>query len=59
MDTTQDPMPGSDDAAEAALAALEKADPAEAPEMAERLAESLTAALDEPETRSRDAEETR
>jgi hypothetical protein len=42
-----------------ALDALEKADPAEAPEVAERLAGSLTAALEEREPQSGDTEGTR
>lgn len=52
MDTTQDPKLSPDDAADAALEALEEAESAAAPEIAERLADTLTAALDEGETRS-------
>lgn len=49
MDTTQNEPEGHPDDADAALDELENADPAEAPDIAERLADALTEALDERE----------
>ena len=55
MDTTQDTGMTLEEEADAALAALEEADPAAAPEIAEAVAESLTTALNDGE-RSEDAD---
>lgn len=55
MDTTQDTGMSLEEEADAALAALEEADPAAAPEIAEAVAESLTTALNDGE-RSEDAD---
>jgi hypothetical protein len=49
MDTTQNDDEDRREDVEAALDDLESADPAEAPDVAERLADSLTRALDEAE----------
>ena len=47
MDTTQDPTMSREETADAALEELEAADPSDAPVIAERLADSLTAALNQ------------
>ncbi len=49
MDTTQNETEDRGDDADATLGELEQADPADAPDIAERLADALTEALDERE----------